>query len=143
MQMPPIYQYTELLAWLACFKERTDHLKPEWVAYVRRTIGVDHADRWRKIAGRLADRGCWKLHDDGSITVCKIKEKKPNHNWKMPQKEGQSAPVTKEDSKESSEKGPLERPFSEAEQGPKGDGWMDKAFAKIQPHPNFLPPKTS
>jgi hypothetical protein len=88
--MPALSQYAEVLVWIACFKERTDHLKPAWLVKIRSLIGYKSVTRWEKLCNIMVNRGCWKIHEDGSLTVLRIKEKRPNFPWKEKGQLGQT-----------------------------------------------------
>lgn len=87
--MPAAWKCAEMLAWLACFKERTDHLKPEWVSEIKRMANTQRSLNWRRMSEYLAKNGRWKVNSDGSITVLRIKEKRPHFNWKEKGHKGQ------------------------------------------------------
>lgn len=83
----------ELLAWLACFKERTDHLSVAWIneitelAYTSedkygRVQVVQQSRQCRALVEFMSSVGRWQPQADGSVIVLKIKEKRPNFPWK-------------------------------------------------------------
>lgn len=73
----PTGQLLEILAWTMCYWRRKDTLNPEEVAAIKRQAGVDRAATWRVVSGKLASDGRWQLNGDGSVTVLRIKDKRP------------------------------------------------------------------
>lgn len=88
--MRPLVQLAEILAWIACFKERDDVLKPAYLSKIRQRVGYKEAKRWQSLVEVLSKRGCWKVLPNGSLKVLKIKEKRPNFPWKGKGQKGQN-----------------------------------------------------